>query len=143
MVYLFDLCVVLLVYLADITGTTYKQINVIIFCIIWPLFTLALIWAVWHYRRASKRRRKAVPSFEARVAQLLADRHNEYLSFVQPYPGVDKQGKPAEVCQRVVMSVHDCVQYQRAVDKRYTDLPDERLLMDFIVGNWVDTERLH
>ena len=40
---IFDLCVVFLVWLARVTGTTYKEINVIIFCILWPLFTLALI----------------------------------------------------------------------------------------------------
>ncbi len=40
---IFDLCVVFLVWLARVTGTTYKEINVIIFCILWPLFTLGLI----------------------------------------------------------------------------------------------------
>ena len=55
---IFDLCVVFLVWLARVTGTTYKEINVIIFCILWPLFTLALIVlciAQWVALRKSRR----------------------------------------------------------------------------------------
>ncbi len=40
---IFDLCVLLLVNLADVFDTTYKAINVWIFVILWPAFTLALI----------------------------------------------------------------------------------------------------
>lgn len=43
---IFDLCVVFLVWLSQVTGTTYKQINVIVFCILWPIFTLALVLVV-------------------------------------------------------------------------------------------------
>lgn len=39
----FDLCVQILLYLAELFGTTYKAINVWIFVILWPLATLALI----------------------------------------------------------------------------------------------------
>lgn len=39
----FDKCVELLVFLADQLGMTYKEINVWIFVIIWPAFTLVLI----------------------------------------------------------------------------------------------------
>jgi hypothetical protein len=39
----FDGCVLLLLFLADLLGMTYKAINVWIFVIIWPAFTLALI----------------------------------------------------------------------------------------------------
>lgn len=39
----FDLCVQVLLYLAELFGTTYKAINVWIFVILWPLATLALI----------------------------------------------------------------------------------------------------
>jgi hypothetical protein len=39
----FQGCVDFLLWLAAVTGTTYKQINVIIFCVIWPLLTLGLI----------------------------------------------------------------------------------------------------
>jgi hypothetical protein len=38
----FQWCVDHLMWLAAATGTTYKQINVIIFCIIWPLLTVGL-----------------------------------------------------------------------------------------------------
>ena len=41
---IFDYCVYLLRNLADFFGITYKEINVIIFCIIWPILTLVLIY---------------------------------------------------------------------------------------------------
>ena len=45
---IFDLCVDLLLWLADKLGTTYKRINVYIFCIALPLIlvgqTAAIIW---------------------------------------------------------------------------------------------------
>jgi hypothetical protein len=40
---IFDLCVRILLYLADLFGTSYKAINVWIFVIIWPIITLVLI----------------------------------------------------------------------------------------------------
>ena len=40
---IFDWCVELLVYFAGVFGITYKEINVWVFVIIWPIFTLALI----------------------------------------------------------------------------------------------------
>lgn len=43
---IFDLCVQLLQHLAAICGTTYNAVNVWIFCVIWPVFTLGLIWRV-------------------------------------------------------------------------------------------------
>ena len=39
----FDTCVWLLLYLADQLGVTYKEINVWIFVIIWPIFTIMLV----------------------------------------------------------------------------------------------------
>ena len=39
----FDTCVWLLLYLADQLGVTYKEINVWIFVIIWPIFTIFLV----------------------------------------------------------------------------------------------------
>jgi hypothetical protein len=51
----FDLCVTLLVYLADLFGMTYKAINVWIFVVIWPVLTLALIGVVvWQRLRIKK-----------------------------------------------------------------------------------------
>ncbi len=49
---IFNFCVRVLVVLADLFGTTYKAINVWIFVILWPAFTLALIAAnVWQQAR--------------------------------------------------------------------------------------------
>jgi hypothetical protein len=47
---IFDLCVLLLVFLANFFGTTYKAVNVWIFVVIWPAFTVALIIVlVWQH----------------------------------------------------------------------------------------------
>lgn len=40
---IFYLCVRLLQWLAKKLGITYNEVNVWIFCVIWPLVTLALI----------------------------------------------------------------------------------------------------
>jgi hypothetical protein len=40
---IFDLCVDFLIYWAKILGISYNEINVYIFCIIWPIFTIFLI----------------------------------------------------------------------------------------------------
>jgi hypothetical protein len=39
---IFNMCVLLLLKIADMTGLTYRQINVLIFCIIWPILTILL-----------------------------------------------------------------------------------------------------
>jgi hypothetical protein len=52
---LFDLCVQILVFLAEHTGMTYKEINVWIFVIAWPLLTLGLVvQVVFQQRRIHK-----------------------------------------------------------------------------------------
>lgn len=40
--FIFDLCVKLLLWGADFFGVSYHTINVWIFCIIWPILTIAL-----------------------------------------------------------------------------------------------------
>jgi hypothetical protein len=40
---IFDWCVAVLVYGANIFGITYKEINVWVFVIIWPILTLVLV----------------------------------------------------------------------------------------------------
>lgn len=40
---IFDWCVNVLVYWANVFGITYKEINVWVFVIIWPLLTILLI----------------------------------------------------------------------------------------------------
>ena len=42
---IFDWCVDILVYFAGVFGITYKEINVWVFVIIWPIVTLVLI--IW------------------------------------------------------------------------------------------------
>ncbi|CAG0950286.1 hypothetical protein ANAEL_00030 [Anaerolineales bacterium] len=39
----FDWCVAILVYWANVLGMTYKEINVWVFVIIWPILTLVLV----------------------------------------------------------------------------------------------------
>ena len=46
----FNFCVILLVDLANILGITYEEINVWIFCIIWPLLSLILFAEVIRLR---------------------------------------------------------------------------------------------
>lgn len=41
---IFDACVDLLLFIANITGLSYEEVNVIIFCIIWPLLTIYLFY---------------------------------------------------------------------------------------------------
>ena len=48
---IFDLCVRFLLWLADILGVSYYTINIWIFCIIWPLLTIALIILIAYQRR--------------------------------------------------------------------------------------------
>ena len=49
---IFDWCVKVLVYFAGVFGITYKEINVWVFVIIWPILTLALVlWLIIQQRR--------------------------------------------------------------------------------------------
>lgn len=52
--YLFDLCVAFLYVLADLTGTTYKQINVILFVFLHPALTV-YFWYRWRQARKALR----------------------------------------------------------------------------------------
>ncbi|MBI5952240.1 MAG: hypothetical protein HY865_11330 [Chloroflexi bacterium] len=48
----FDWCVNVLVYWAGILGITYKEINVWVFVIIWPIVTLLMAAVIiWQWRR--------------------------------------------------------------------------------------------
>ena len=42
----FDLCVDILLWLADLFGVSYNTINIWVFCIIWPILTLVLMGLV-------------------------------------------------------------------------------------------------
>jgi hypothetical protein len=49
---IFDWCVNVLVYWAGIFGITYKEINVWVFVIIWPILTLVLVAVIiWQQKR--------------------------------------------------------------------------------------------
>ncbi len=47
----FDWCVNVLVYWAGVLGMTYKEINVWVFVILWPIFTIVLIGIIVLQRR--------------------------------------------------------------------------------------------
>jgi hypothetical protein len=61
----FDWCVNVLVYWAGILGITYKEINVWVFVIIWPILTLVLVAVIiWQWRRIrqfSKKNQNELP----------------------------------------------------------------------------------
>jgi hypothetical protein len=46
----FDFCVKLLIDVADIMGITYEEINVWIFCVIWPILTLIMFGEILRLR---------------------------------------------------------------------------------------------
>ena len=46
----FDYCVQLLIDLASILGITYEEINVWLFCVIWPLLTLLMFGEILRLR---------------------------------------------------------------------------------------------
>ena len=57
--YLFYLCVDILVWLAELTGTTYELINIIIFVIGYPLFVILLLFIIYfQYRKIKKMENK-------------------------------------------------------------------------------------
>lgn len=62
---IFRLCVVLLIELAKLLGITYEAVNVWVFCVIWPLFTLLLIYLVLRQRRTIRRLRHPAGSSRA------------------------------------------------------------------------------
>ena len=46
----FDICVKLLIDVADIMGITYEEINVWLFCVIWPILTLIMFAEILRLR---------------------------------------------------------------------------------------------
>ena len=58
----FDWCVRLLLSAAGKLGVSYNAINVWVFCIIWPIFTLGLIGLVVHQRAQIRRLTRGVLS---------------------------------------------------------------------------------
>ena len=61
---IFNWCVIALVELAKLLGITYEEINVWLFCVAWPVFTLALMYwcySLWRQNRYLRRQFDAVP----------------------------------------------------------------------------------
>lgn len=58
---IFEVCVQILVWLANGVGISYRAINVWIFVIIWPIFTLALIAIVIIQQRALRKSKPRQP----------------------------------------------------------------------------------
>ncbi len=52
---IFDWCVNVLVYWAGVLGITYKEINVWVFVILWPILTIVLIVIIFYQRRMIKK----------------------------------------------------------------------------------------
>ena len=58
---LFDLCVRTLMWLAHLFGVSYNEINIWIFCVIWPLATVILIALVlWQWMKIRKLKKQLV-----------------------------------------------------------------------------------
>ena len=52
---IFDWCVNVLIYWANVLGMTYKEINVWVFVILWPLLTILLIGIIVMQYRTIRR----------------------------------------------------------------------------------------
>lgn len=52
---IFDWCVDLLLWLASVLGVSYNEINVWIFCVLWPLITVGLVTLVLLQRKTVNR----------------------------------------------------------------------------------------
>ena len=61
---IFDWCVAVLVYFAGVFGITYKEINVWVFVIIWPLISIALVVIIVVQRIRIRRLEKALQRTE-------------------------------------------------------------------------------
>lgn len=68
---LFDICVEILLWLADVFGVSYYTINIWVFCIVWPIFTIVLIVLLIRQRRSI---RKLEQDLEAARRSQTADR---------------------------------------------------------------------
>ena len=44
---IFNICMESLYWLSKITGLTYQEVNVILFCFAWPIFTIFLIYKAY------------------------------------------------------------------------------------------------
>lgn len=56
----FDLCVRVLVWLADALGISYKAVNVLVFCVVWPAITLLLVVKLCMQHRRIRQLRRII-----------------------------------------------------------------------------------
>ena len=57
--YLLYLCVDILVWIAELTGTTYELVNIVIFVIGYPLFVILLLFIIYfQYKKIKKMENK-------------------------------------------------------------------------------------
>ena len=56
--YLFHLCVDILVWLAELTGTSYELINILIFVIGYPLFVILLLIIIYSQQKKIRKLEK-------------------------------------------------------------------------------------
>jgi hypothetical protein len=52
---IFDWCVNVLVYWAQVFGITYKEINVWVFVILWPILTIVLVGVIIQQQRTIRK----------------------------------------------------------------------------------------
>ncbi len=57
---IFDLCVQILLGLANLFGVSYNTINVVIFCVVWPILTIVLIVIVVRQRMVIRKYRQTI-----------------------------------------------------------------------------------
>ena len=62
---IFDWCVRVLVYWAGILGITYKEINVWVFVIVWPILTLFLLGIILWQQKRIRQLSKSGPHYES------------------------------------------------------------------------------
>lgn len=53
--FVFDACVNFLLLLGALTGLSYNAVNVIVFCVMWPLLTIALLVFIFIQRQNNKK----------------------------------------------------------------------------------------
>ena len=53
--YLFYLCVDILAWIAELTGTTYELVNIVIFVIGYPLFVILLLFVIYFQNKKINR----------------------------------------------------------------------------------------
>ncbi len=58
MTIIFNICVQILYFLADLFGTDYYTINVVIFCIIGPCVFIFMLWDIIHLKLKIKNLQK-------------------------------------------------------------------------------------